>query len=202
MKTSSPSSATDRLFVRQPVSRGDNEDKFVQEIFFPFEFGRFYRRSYKPEFYFMIQDLLDDAGLICDREADFYIGRAGFKLAQGLGKHVRPNGARGADPQMAFLEPAQLMNGLSPLLEGLQGHMGIVTENIPHLREEYGSAHTVKQPHSEQLLEGLDLPRNGRLRKIELLCRPREAPVLRHSQKGLEVREIHICRHLGVSCAV
>ena len=77
-----------------------------------------------------------------------------------------------ADGQLALQKLTRLCDALLPRLEQGQRLRRIVIEHAPLRRERHAARRPRKQPHAEGAFELLQRLADGRLRQIELLCRP------------------------------
>jgi len=110
---------------------------------------------------------------------------------QDAWKDVGANGERGAEPQAARLQAAQLLEGATPLFEGFQRALGVRQEAASGIGEAYAAPIAFEQRLAELALQRLDTRRNRGLRQEESLRRFAEAPVPRHLDKGLDLTQVH-----------
>jgi hypothetical protein len=133
------------------------------------------------------QDLIGATRL----HGDLHAGKALVVSLQDAWEDVGADGERRAETQATRLQPALLLEGATPLFEGLQRALGVRQEAASGVGEADAAPIAFEQRLAQLALQRLDARRDRRLRQEEGLRRFAEATVPRHLDKGLDLTKVH-----------
>src|SRR5215212_4433823 len=110
---------------------------------------------------------------------------------QEPGQRVRPNPRRSPDPEPPSRCPPYLLQAPLAFFETPHYPLRIRQKLPASLRDPHPTTRPHKQRVPKLLLQRLQTRRQGRLRKIHLLCGPAQIPQPRHRQKAFQLSEEH-----------